>query len=112
MSGHTPWREVRERLDLDERAVAAEKLKIRLAILREASGMNQAELADALGMSQSNISQLERGDNQRLSSVARYVHALGGRLQVSAVMGDTTYVLVDDETGTGVLDDSRMPEPA
>ncbi len=26
-----------------------------------------------------------------LSSVARYVHALGGELKVSAVFGDTTY---------------------
>jgi hypothetical protein len=31
-----------------------------------------------------------------ISSVAKYVHALGGELKVNAVFGDSTYTLLDD----------------
>ncbi len=92
----TPWREVRKRLDIDEQAAARERLRLRLAILREQLGKSQVELAELLGTSQPNVSQLERSEDLQLSSIARYVHALGGQLQVNAVMGNTTYRLIDD----------------
>jgi transcriptional regulator with XRE-family HTH domain len=92
----TRWREVRKRLDLDEQAVARERLRLRLAILREQQGKSQVELAELLGTSQPNVSQLERSEDLQLSSIARYIHALGGQLQVNAVVGNTTYRLIDD----------------
>lgn len=96
MPNTTNWREIRRRRPPNEAAVALEKLQLRLATLREQRGASQVELAQALGTSQSNVSQLERGDDQMLSSVAKYVHALGGELKVSAVFGDSTYTLLDD----------------
>jgi transcriptional regulator with XRE-family HTH domain len=92
----TPWREVRKRLNLNDEAVARERLRMRLAILREQLGMSQVELAELLGTSQPNVSQLERSDDLQLSSIARYIHALGGQLQINAVVGNTTYRLIDD----------------
>jgi transcriptional regulator with XRE-family HTH domain len=92
----TPWREVRKDLNVDEQAVARERLRLRLAILREQLGKSQVELAELLGTSQPNVSQLERSEDLQLSSIARYVHALGGQLQVNAVVGNTTYRLIDD----------------
>ncbi len=92
----TPWREVRKRLNVDEHAVARERLRLRLAILREQLGKSQVELAELLGTSQPNVSQLERSEDLQLSSIARYIHALGGQLQVNAVVGNTTYRLIDD----------------
>jgi transcriptional regulator with XRE-family HTH domain len=92
----TPWREVRKDLNVDEQAVARERLRLRLAILREQLGKSQVELAELLGTSQPNVSQLERSGDLQLSSIARYIHALGGQLQVNAVVGDTTYRLIDD----------------
>jgi transcriptional regulator with XRE-family HTH domain len=92
----TPWREVRKELDIDEQAVARERLRLRLAILREQLGKSQVELAELLGTSQSNVSQLERSEDLQLSSIAKYIHALGGQLQVNAVVGNTTYRLIDD----------------
>jgi len=92
----TPWREVRKRLNIDEQVVARERLRLRLAILREQLGKSQVELAELLGTSQPNVSQLERSDDLQLSSIARYIHALGGQLQVNAVVGNTTYRLIDD----------------
>ena len=90
------WQEVRERLGVDERMVTRERLRLRLAILREQLGKSQVELAEILGTSQPNVSQLERSDDLQLSSLAKYVHALGGQLQINAVIGDTTYRLIDD----------------
>ena len=92
----TPWHDVRKRLDIDERAVARERLKIRLATLREQLGISQVEVAEILGTSQPNVSQLERSGDLQISSIAKYVHALGGQLQVNAVVGNTTYRLIDD----------------
>jgi transcriptional regulator with XRE-family HTH domain len=96
MPNTTNWREIRRRRPPNEAAVAQEKLQLRLAMLREQRGASQVELAQSLGTSQSNVSQLERSNDQMLSSVAKYVHALGGELKVSAVFGDATYTLLDD----------------
>ncbi len=101
----TPWREVRQRLDIDEQVIARERLRLRLAILREQLGKSQVELAELLGTSQPNVSQLERSEDLQLSSIARYIHALGGQLQVNAVVGNTTYRLIDD------LDESVSAKP-
>lgn len=87
---------MREQLNVDEQMVARERLRLRLAVLREQLGKSQVELAATLGTSQPNVSQLERSDDLQLSSIARYVHALGGQLEINPVVGDTTYRLIDD----------------
>lgn len=109
MPNTTNWREIRRRRPPNEAAVELEKLRLRLAMLREQVGVSQAELAEALGTSQSNVSQLERSNDQMLSSVARYVHALGGKLEVSAVIGDTTYTLLDDVRDSSATDAAPLP---
>lgn len=96
MPNTTSWREIRNRRPPNETAVALEKLQLRLAMLREQVGASQIDVAETLGTSQSNVSQLERSNDQMLSSIAKYVHALGGELQMAAVIGDTTYTLLDD----------------
>jgi transcriptional regulator with XRE-family HTH domain len=96
MPNTTNWREIRKRRPPNETAVELEKLQIRLATLREQVGASQVELAKTLGTSQSNVSQLERSNDQMLSSVAKYVHALGGELKLTAVLGGTAYTLLDD----------------
>lgn len=96
MPNTTNWREIRNRRPPNETAVEIEKLQIRLATLREQVGASQVELAKALGTSQSNVSQLERSNDQMLSSIAKYVHALGGELKLTAVVGGTAYTLLDD----------------
>jgi transcriptional regulator with XRE-family HTH domain len=96
MPNTTNWREIRKRRPPNETAVALEKLQLRLAMLREQVGVSQVDVAEALGTSQSNISQLERSNDQMLSSIAKYVHALGGELKVMAVVGGATYTLLDD----------------
>lgn len=96
MAKTTSWREIRARRPPNEGAVTQEKLKIRLALLREQFGQSQAEFAERLGTSQPNVSQLERSDDLQVSSIAKYVHALGGQLQVNAVIGEATFPLIED----------------
>jgi len=53
-----------------------------LATLRSERGLTQVELASRRGMSQSDLSKLERRGDVRLSTLRAHVKALGGRLRV------------------------------
>ena len=63
---------------------------LKLAELRQKRGVSQTVVADTLAVSQPNISRIEQEDDVYLSTLARYVEALGGRLEVLAVFGDET----------------------
>jgi transcriptional regulator with XRE-family HTH domain len=67
--------------------IAAE---LRLAAVRRKRKKSQATVAKKLRVSQSNVSQFERGGDPRLSTVADYIGALGGKLEVRAVFDDET----------------------
>lgn len=68
--------------------VADELLAMGLRELREAAGKTQAEVAEVADMTQGELSRLERREDHRLSTVRRYVRALGGDVEVVAVVGD------------------------
>lgn len=59
-----------------------------LAELRAARGLSQAAVGEHLGMNQSEVSRLERRRDVRLSTLYRYVHAIGGRLRTVATWPD------------------------
>lgn len=62
-----------------------------LAGLRRGRGRSQVDLAGRLGISQSDVSKLERRSDLRISTVRRYVAALGGELTLTARFpGDET----------------------
>lgn len=60
----------------------------RLFELRRARGVTQVDLAERLGVSQGNVSELERRDDLFISTLRGYVGALGGRLEVKAVFDE------------------------
>jgi DNA-binding transcriptional regulator YiaG len=66
---------------------------MRLYELRKEQGLSQTEVARRLGVSQERISKLERAEDVKLSTLQNYVEALGGHLEVSAVIGDETVAL-------------------
>lgn len=95
------WKDVREAAvragRLDENNVAEQRREAmatvrahRLAELRDAGGLNQVAVAKLLGVSQSRVSRIERGDVDRaeLSTLRAFVAALGGELEVVAKIGD------------------------
>ena len=62
-----------------------------LAEMRTAAGMTQAELADALGVSQARVSKIEHGEISGIDVVRAYVAALGGTIDVVARVGDRSW---------------------
>ena len=59
-----------------------------LYALRQTLDFSQVDLAAELGISQSAVSQLERGDDVKGSTLRSYVHGLGARRQIMAVFND------------------------
>ena len=72
----------------------------RLAERRKALGLTQAEVAERMSVTKSRVSQVERGEVSTIEAVARYVQAIGGQIQISAVFGDDLYVLRGTVTET------------
>ena len=63
-------------------------LEMSLADLRRGLGITQVTLAGAADMALSQVSALENGADHLLSTLRRSVRALGGELEVIAVVGD------------------------
>ncbi|MBC6464191.1 helix-turn-helix transcriptional regulator [Actinomadura alba] len=61
----------------------------RLAETRQRRGMTQAQVADAMGVTASRVSQIERGEvtDVGVDVISRYIIALGGRLELVADFG-------------------------
>ena len=70
----------------------------RLAERRKTLGLSQTEVAERMGVAKSRISQIERGEVSTIDVIARYVQALGGQIQISAVFGDDLYILRGTDT--------------
>jgi len=52
--------------------------------LRRARELSQEELAQALGVNQATISKLERRTDMYISTLRRFVEAMGGELEITA----------------------------
>ena len=69
---------------IDRRRACGSGELVPLATLRRRLGLTQEELAARIGMSQSDLSKLERRRDVRVSTLRSYVEALGGRLRLLA----------------------------
>ncbi len=70
------------------RKAQKESLRLTLRELRLMSGKTQAEVAKVTKMTQGELSRAERREDHLLSTLKRYVEALGGELEVEAVFGN------------------------
>jgi transcriptional regulator with XRE-family HTH domain len=68
-----------------------------LGEVRKQLGFTQASVADAMGVSQSALSQMESQEDLQLSTLRRLVSALGGELDIIARFGDRSIMLVDSK---------------
>jgi transcriptional regulator with XRE-family HTH domain len=119
------WREVRKeavaRGLVDEAKVAehrtralAELQAYRLADVRKAQQLTQVEVAQVMEVTQSRVSQLEKGslEASEIGTVRKYVEALGGHLRVLADFGAAGSVPIDfalNEKGVVVVEAKRGP---
>lgn len=93
-----PFSELRERMsperrERNRRRAQAELLELELRDLRKLSGKTQVEVAAALRTTQGQVSLAERRDDHLLSTLRRYVEALGGELDVVVRFGDRSIKL-------------------
>jgi predicted transcriptional regulator len=93
----TSWKQIkaksRHKLTPEQEAedrvwVERELLAMSLREMREMVGKNQVDVAAAVETTQSELSRLERRDDFFLSTLKKYVKALGGELEIIARFGD------------------------
>lgn len=95
------WKALKQaRLSSEARArvrarVAAELEEQTLKGLRQQLQLTQAEVGRAAAMTQPELSRLEGREDHLTSTLRRYVEALGGRLEVTAVFGKRRVKLTD-----------------
>ncbi len=77
------------------RRAADEIQKATLRELRQDLDWTQAELASAADMTQSELSRLESRADHRISTLRRYIEALGGEIEITAVLGKKRVKLTD-----------------
>ncbi|HJX16484.1 MAG TPA: helix-turn-helix domain-containing protein [Candidatus Deferrimicrobiaceae bacterium] len=63
--------------------------------LRQAVKRTQVELASSLGVGQDTVSRLEQRGDMLISTLKRYVEAMGGRLHLVARFPDRPPVVID-----------------
>jgi len=87
------WSDIREERKLPPQAIARvereaqrDLLEMTLRSLRETTGLTQEQMAELTEMSQSQLSRVEHRDDHLLSTLRRYVEALGGEIEVVAVV--------------------------
>ncbi len=111
------WREIRSQLALNEtrvdtyRRVVDAQIQIAESLLRRGS-VSQEQLDEAMSASQTMPARTGDEDGVYLSSLARYVSALGGRLELRAVFGEQIVTVLDaniDVPDPPVGGDNQLP---
>jgi DNA-binding XRE family transcriptional regulator len=78
----------------------AEQRAYRLAEMRRRLGFSQAQVADRMGVTQGRVSAIENAKPgaTELRTIAAYVEALGGRLEIIADFGDQRLAFAEPGT--------------
>lgn len=89
----TSWKEIKATVSPEVRAGAARRTAemlaaIPLAELRRARALSQVTLAELLEASQSEVSKIEHRTDLYVSTLRRYVEAMGGELDIVARFPD------------------------
>jgi DNA-binding XRE family transcriptional regulator len=69
--------------------------KQRLADLRHAMGLTQTDVATQMGVSQSGVAAIEAPTDIRISTLARYLDAIGGHAELDVTFGDNSHIKID-----------------
>jgi transcriptional regulator with XRE-family HTH domain len=91
MAGHKPFADLVAKMPLKaqeeiKRGTAKILAEMELAELREALAIRQADLAQKLKTTQAAVSRLEHRGNLTIGSLRGYIEALGGSLELNAIL--------------------------
>lgn len=84
--------ERRAKIDAKKEALREE---MNLAEMRQALSLTQATLAETLGVGQAEISKIENRTDLFVSTLRKYITAMGGDLEIRAVFPDHDVMLKD-----------------
>jgi predicted XRE-type DNA-binding protein len=98
------WAEIERELVKPEDEPEIERIKAemegrvlayKLAEARKRCKRTQAQVAEAMGVSQARVSKIERGEISKteVETIRSYINAIGGRLEIIADLGDIRVVL-------------------
>ena len=92
------WKDIKHKFSAEEheeikREAAAELERMGFGKLRQARLQTQVALAERLDIPQTAVSRIERRTDLLLSTMRKYVEALGGRLELRAVFPDGEFIL-------------------
>jgi len=87
-----------EEIEAGARHLLAQARGHQLAQARKDLNLGQREIAATMGVSVARVSQIEHGEVTSFEVIARYVEALGGRLDLVADFGDRTVRLPVSDT--------------
>jgi DNA-binding XRE family transcriptional regulator len=87
------FRELMEAMPVDRQRRIEKRFQDSLAAmpldqLRKAQEMTQLQLAEILGVNQGEVSKIEHRSDICISTLADYIEAMGGRLEIRAVFKD------------------------
>lgn len=86
----------RARVDARVRATLA---TLPLSEIRKAIGLTQVELAESLEVGQGSVSKIEHQADMYISTLRKYVNALGGELHLTAEFPDGRRMEIDGISG-------------
>jgi len=94
-----PWAETRRKylspaqIEKNRRWAEQKTIEMNLREVRKLVGKTQKEMEDAAEMTQSEVSQIEQREDHLVSTLKKFIEALGGELDVIARFGDKTIKL-------------------
>lgn len=104
MARYSTWQEVRKKRPVNHselrkltREYLSKSQTATLAEIRMALDLTQKELAEIIGIDQSNVSRIERGpiNSTEIGTLEAYVNALGGELEIRARIDNVSHNLID-----------------
>ena len=78
-----------EAAEVEAIAYAAISTRVQtLRAIRRARGLTQSQISAQLEISQAEVSRMERRSNLQLTTLARFIEAIGGHLRITAVFDE------------------------
>ncbi len=93
------WKETKKRyltptqIEESQKWAEHEVLEMNLRELRKLTGKTQLELSELSEIAQGELSKIERRENHLVSTLKKYVEALGGELEITAKFGKKKVIL-------------------